>query len=476
MNEPIQLNDVHSQLNLTPVLRLITIVEEADIRHAIIQAKTDKEKIIASGGRHAMGGQQFLTNGIVLDFTTYNKIIELDQESGIVTLQSGITWGNLITELQRLQIDSTSAWSIIQKPTGADDLTLGGSLSANVHGRGLTLKPIVADVESFTLIKADGSTCICSREENQELFRLVIGGYGLFGAISTIRLRLTRRQKLMRKVELTTINQLIDKFYERIGQGHIYGDFQFDIDNSSIEFLERGILASYVPVEEVISSPTSFNLSNEQWQRLLRLAHEEKSRAYDEYAEFYLSTDGQVYWSDVHQLSTYVEDYHQTVLPPAPGEIPATEIISELYVPRSKLAEFMKRSTAIMRSHNASVIYGTIRLIEKDDETFLPWAKDSFACIIFNLCTDHTEEGIARSASAFRDLIDAAIAEGGSYYLTYHKFATVSQLLTCYPQFPDFLVKKLQYDPEERFTSDWYRHYRTLLEKQDDNMQEDSSH
>ena len=47
-------------------------------------------------------------------------------------------------------------WGITQKQTGADRLTLGGALGANIHGRGLTLRPIIGEVESFTFMDADG--------------------------------------------------------------------------------------------------------------------------------------------------------------------------------------------------------------------------------------------------------------------------------------------------------------------------------
>jgi hypothetical protein len=52
---------------------------------------------------------------------------------------------------------------------------------------------------------------------------------------------------------------------------------------------------------------------------------------------------------------------------------------------------------------------------------------------------------------------------GGSYYLTYHRYATREQVEACYPQFPEFLRLKRQHDPEERFQSDWYRHYKKLF-------------
>jgi len=60
-------------------------------------------------------------------------------------------------------------------------------------------------------------------------------------------------------------------------------------------------------------------------------------------------------------------------------------------------------------------------------------------------------------------LIDLAIARGGSYYLTYHKFAKSEQVMACYQQFKQFLDLKRKYDPTERFQSDWYRYYRKLF-------------
>jgi hypothetical protein len=116
-----------------------------------------------------------------------------------------------------------------------------------------------------------------------------------------------------------------------------------------------------------------------------------------------------------------------------------------------------------LRSNCTIVIYGTVRLIEKDDESFLAWAKQPYACVIFNLLTFHTPRGIEASARSFRGLIDLAIARSGSYYLTYHKFAKPEQVMACYPQFKQFLDLKRKYDPTERFQSDWYRYYRKLF-------------
>src|SRR2546425_9242006 len=91
------------------------------------------------------------------------------------------------------QQGAARAWGIRQKQTGADRLSIGGALAANVHGRGLRFKPFIGDVESFVLVDADGIPRTCSREENAALFRLAIGGVGGFGVVASLPLRAAPR-------------------------------------------------------------------------------------------------------------------------------------------------------------------------------------------------------------------------------------------------------------------------------------------
>ena len=85
------------------------------------------------------------------------------------------------------------------------------------------------------------------------------------------------------------------------------------------------------------------------------------------------------------------------------------------------------------------------------------------ACVIFNLHVVHSREGLSRATRDFRLLIDRAIGYGGSYFPTYHRWATREQVERCYPQLPVFLRLKRKYDPEDRFQSEWYRHYKEMF-------------
>jgi FAD/FMN-containing dehydrogenase len=411
-----------------------------------------------------MGGQQFGTDTLLVDTRKLNRVLHLDRQRGILEVEAGIEWPELIEGYLLLQNADRQAWGIAQKQTGADRLTIAGTIAANAHGRGLTLKPFVSDVESFVLVDATGAARTCSRTENPELFRLVVGGYGLFGIVTSARLRLVPRRKVERLVEIRTVDDLMTAFDKRVSDGFQYGDFQFSIERDSEDFLHKGVFSCYRPVPmKTPIVPAQKQLSDESWRQLLYLAHTNQKRAFEIYAEYYLSTNAQVYWSDTHQLSIYPDNYHREIDQKLHAPYPASEIITEINVPRSTLKGFFDEVREDFRKNNVELIYGTVRIIERDDETFLPWARQPYACVIFNLHTVHSPEGIQRSADAFRRLIDMAARRGGTYYLTYHRYASRTQVEACYPQFAEFLQLKRKYDPEELFQSDWYRHYKTMF-------------
>ncbi|MGM9490918.1 FAD-binding oxidoreductase [Ideonella sp. YS5] len=456
-------NDVHSRLNATVVRDIVAVQLPEDVQATIARARREGLALAVCGGRHAMGGQQFLSDGLLIDTAGLQRVLAFDAARGLISVEAGIQWPALFQQLHELQAGTDGGWGVAQKQTGADRFSLGGSLSANVHGRGLAMKPIVADVESITLMGADAQPRRCSRSENAELFALAIGGYGMFGVITEVTLRLARRRKLRRLVELGSTDDLMAAFERRIAEGCLYGDFQFAIDPQRPDYLNRGVFACYQPVADDTPIPAGqLALGESDWVGLLELAHRDKSEAFRRYAGFYLATAGQVYWSDLHQLSYYLDDYH-AALDESLGHC-GSEVICELYVPRSRFAGFMRQAAQLLREREADVVYGTVRLIRRDDESFLPWAREDFACVIFNLHTPHDPGTCAQVAETFECLNALAMAQGGSFYLTYHRHATAKQLRTCHPRIDEWLAAKLAFDPEERFQSDWYRHLKAVLD------------
>lgn len=457
-------NDVHSRLNPTRVREIAMPASPDDVVTLVERARRESRSIAVCGGRHAMGGQQFAEGEILLDSRELRGTEALDADGGLLSIGAGSDWTRVVASVRSFDGRGGEHWGIRQKQTGADALTLAGSLSCNGHGRGLRLGPIVEDVEAFELVTPDARRLTCTRDLNPELFSLAIGGYGLFGIITNVTLRLTRRVKCRRVVDIIDLDDAVNAARRRIAEGCLYGDFQYAIDPADDSFLRRGVLCCYRPVPD--TTPVDDNdadLSHESWLKLLHLAHTDKARAFQLYSAHYLGTHGRVYWSDTMQLSTYLPSYSEFLARSLGSTSPESLMISELYVPHDTILEFMTSSRDILRAHGVEDIYGTIRLIEPDATTYLPWARQAFACVIFNLRTRHDGDSISRTADASRALIDAAANLGGTFYLTYHRWATREQLLRCHPRLRDFLEEKRARDPKRVLTSTWHRHIEAVL-------------
>lgn len=455
---PLEVNDIHSTLNRTPVAALYVPQNNEDVVQLVRTIRTEGGSLSVSGNRHAMGGQQFLSQSNLIDMRSMRSMLSFNEEKSTATFQAGANWQDVLQALKtRFQPDGQGL-SFRQKQTGADNLSLGGAVAVNAHGRGLKLQAFVSEIESLRVVNACGELIHCSRTENAELFSILVGGYGLAGIVTEVELRLWPRHKVRRVVEVIEDKDLIEKVDQRIAAGFEYGDFQFRIDSEHPLFLQQGVFSCYGPEDlETPISETQAELSPQDWYKLLWLAHNDKKSAFERYSGYYLSTNNQVYWSDDHQMSTYLDGYHTRLDSEQRHPFSGSEMISELYVPRDKIADFLKNASQEMRKLSANVIYGTVRFIEPDTESVLTWAREQWACTIFNLHIDHTPSGIAAAQEQFRCLIDIAQGFGGSYFLTYHRWARREQILACHPRILEFLKLKQKYDPDGVFQSDWSR-------------------
>ncbi|MEO1236798.1 MAG: FAD-binding oxidoreductase, partial [Planctomycetota bacterium] len=465
-----RINDAQSRLNDTEVHDIVRPVTADGVVGAVRRAAAEGRPVSVAGGRHAMGGQQFAQGALHLDMTGLDRVVSLDEERGLAVVEAGTQWPGLLRQLGDMQAkpeklpeaegkNFRGRWTIRQKQTGVDAVTLGGSVGANIHGRGLRMGPMAADVESLELVDAAGELRRCSRSENAELFSLVVGGYGLFGVVVRVTLRLMRRVWLRRQAESVLIRDVPERIEQRTAEGCLYGDAQFAIDLDGNAAEHRGILSCYAPTSPPEPrAPPLRTLAAREWAGLYTLARTSKRAAFDAYTEHYLATDGQVYPSDTSQLSSAFAGYGEAV-----DARRGTAVITEVYVRPDALLSLLAACRADFKAHGVDLVYGTIRFIDPDPDTFLPWARQRLACVVCNLHVEHTEAGLAKARDDFRRIIDRAIEHGGHYYLTYHRWARRDQVLTCYPRLPEFLERKQAYDPDDRFRSDWLRHTRALL-------------
>jgi FAD/FMN-containing dehydrogenase len=128
-----------------------------------------------------MGGQAFYKNNLVLNMKGFNKI-QLNEAEKTITVQSGATWHDIQNFLHPKYA--------VKAMQSTDIFTVGGSISVNAHGMDHLAGSVGSSIRAMRVMLADGSIVDVSREENPELFNLVVGGYGLFGVILDVDLEI----------------------------------------------------------------------------------------------------------------------------------------------------------------------------------------------------------------------------------------------------------------------------------------------
>jgi FAD/FMN-containing dehydrogenase len=178
------LNDV-SRLNETRVFSLFYPRTINDIEYLISKAKSQGKTISIRGQAHTMGGQTLPsrrrnTKNYVCDLKYMNRV-EYDKSTREVLVEAGATWTHVIKKL-----NSYGRSPVIMQSYST--FSTAGTISVNAHG--ITSDDAMYEsVISIEYIDMNGKKGECSREKESELFSLMIGGYGLFGIMTRLRLK-----------------------------------------------------------------------------------------------------------------------------------------------------------------------------------------------------------------------------------------------------------------------------------------------
>ena len=442
--------DDASRLNATPVREVWPVPESPDRAEeqlAALLQRADVQDIPVSiaGARHTMGGHVIAEDGIVIDMLSFDEM-ELDPESNILHVQSGATWKQVIAYLDR----HGSSVGVMQSN---NSFSVGGSLSANCHGWQYGQPPIASTVRSFRLMRADGSIITCSREENPELFSLVLGGYGLFGIILDVQLEVVPNERLEVEQFLVPIDEALtaveQSLAERPGISMVYARLNIVPD----EFLEEAIVSIFRAEEGDIPALTDPDLVALRRALFRGSARSSYGKELRWTAETRLQPAiASTVFSRNQLLNEGVETFENR-------SASTTDVLHEYFIPRKGLDVFLEEVRRIVPFHGGNLLNVTVRNVEVDEDSFLRYADERMYAFVMLFEQARTPEAEAGMQAMTRELIDSALAVDGRYYLPYRLHATVEQFHRAYPMAVEFFEKKRHHDPRGRFRNRFYDHY-----------------
>jgi len=137
----------------------------------------------------------------------------------------------------------------------------------------------------------------------------------------------------------------------------------------------------------------------------------------------------------------------------------STYLLQEYFVPVDQLETFVPKMRGILQRSKVNVLNVSIRHAEPDAETLLSWAPREVFSLVLYFKQDVKASELERERAWTRDLIDAALSVGGSYYLPYQLYATPEQFLRAYPGAPAFFALKKSIDPSNKFRNKLWDKY-----------------
>jgi FAD/FMN-containing dehydrogenase len=446
--------DDASRLNQTKVKEVWQIPvqhkhPEKQLAKLLKRASKDDLRVSIAGARHSMGGHTIYPGGVVINTLPWNKM-ELDAQRKILKVQAGALWEDILPYLNKHGMSV----AIMQSN---NSFTVGGSISVNCHGWQYDRPPIASSVESFRIMLADGNIKQCSRKENAELFSLALGGYGLFGVILDVELRVVPNELYRLEQHIVPVDVSLGTFDNQIknkeGLQMVYARMNIVPEN----LLDEVILNAFYRIPHTENSATQ-ELKEPGLIELRRAVF--RGSAESDYgkklrwnAETKLQptlkgetiTRNQLFNESVEVFENRTDD--------------TTDILHEYFVPRNRVAGFVNAMRKILKEHQPNLLNVTVRSVNRDEDTFLRYADQQMIAFVMLYVQPKTYEAEDAMQALTRDLINASLQHQGRYYLPYRLHASRKQFERAYPQAKEFFDLKRKYDPDELFQNQFYLQY-----------------
>jgi FAD/FMN-containing dehydrogenase len=429
VNDVSQLNPIRVRQVLTP-----TTVEEV-----VAAVKSTRGPISIGGGRFSMGGQTATDGALQLDMRRMDRIVRFSRENKEITVQPGITWRKLQGYIDPYDLS-------VQIMQSYANFTVGGALSVNVHGRYVGRGPIVMSVKSIRLVLANGDVIAASPTENAELFYGAIGGYGGLGVIVEATLRLTDNVRVERRSVVMPLAAYRTYFMNEVRNNP---DIIFHNADLYPDAFDTVRVTSYVRTDEPVTVRA-------------RLIAQDKGYAPERFVFRVVSewpggkwirqhvVDPWLFRGECIEWRNYEASYDVRELEPSSRK-KSTYVLQEYFVPVDRLEQFVPKMADILHRHHVNVINVSIRHALPDPGTLLAWTRtEVFAYVLYYKQGTAVEDREAVRAWT-HELIDAAIAAGGTYYLPYQILATKQEFLAGYPGARKFFDLKARVDPTNKF-------------------------
>ncbi len=397
-----------------------------EIAGAVKQAAADGLRVKAIGAGHSFTAIG-LTDGVLLDMSSYNGLVSADPSTGLVTAQAGLRLHRLNALLGEAGLGLTNMGDI-------DVQTVSGAVSTGTHGTGRDSAGFAAQIAALELVLADGSVVSCSRNERPELFAAARVGLGALGVISTVTFQAEKAFVLEADERPMPLDDVLDGFFDLVGDNEHFEFYWFPHTDIALTKRNNRTAAELRPLSKAKAFVDDELLSNGVFEMTCRLGRRMPALIprLNRVAARALSA------------RTYIDAAPRVFT--SPRRVRFYEM--EYAVPRAALPDVFRELRTLPERLRLTVSFPVeVRVAPADDVT-LSTASDRETAYI----AVHMFKGTPYDPY-FRDVEKLYQDVGGRPHWGKLHTLDAATLRTRYPRFDEFVSLRDSLDPERRFTN-----------------------
>ena len=406
--------------NLEYSTEKLTVANSLEEAQAFVR-KQQKFKVL--GTRHcfndiANSSDQFLS------LKAMDKVVALNPDARTVTVESGMTYGQLCPHLDE------KGWAL-HNLASLPHISIAGACSTATHGSGEKNGNLSTAVSALEMIDASGNVVTLTRQKDGETFRGAVVGLGALGVITKVTLdiqpRFMMQQYVYQNLPLSELKEHFDTIESSAYSVSLFTDWQS-------ESLNEVWLKSRMEQGKTWDAPQEFFGAKRAAKNLHPIAELSAENCTEQ-----MGVPGPWYERLPHFRMGFT---------PSAGK----ELQSEYFVPRAHAVEAI---LAVQRLHaqvSPHLLITEIRTIAADDLWMSPCYHQPSVTIHFTWKQDWP---------AVQKLLPVIERELAPFHPRPHwgKLFTMpsEQLRSSYEKLPEFVELSKKYDPQGKFQNEFLR-------------------
>jgi L-gulono-1,4-lactone dehydrogenase len=399
-----------------------------EIATAVTRAGREGLRVRVVGAGHSFSDIA-CSDGMLILLDRFQRVLDVDRESRIVRVQSGITIAQLNARLAEEGLALENLGDI-------DVQSIAGAISTATHGTGARLRNIPSQVVALTLVLADGSTLECSQETDPDLLRAARVGLGALGVVAEVTLRCVPAFTLLGIDAPAPLAETLERFDELVLANDHFEFFVFPHCDVALTRTNNRTEESPRPRGKVAEYANDVLLTNHAFELFCRIGRRLPSRI-----------------PEINRLVTRVAGSSKRIdrsdrIFASPRLVRFTEM--EYSLPRERTTEAVRRVMAMIVERGFAVPFPIeVRTVAADDAMLsTAHGRDSGFVAV------HMYRGM-QWRPYFEAVEEIMMSLNGRPHWGKRHFQTASTLRPRYPEWDSFQAVRARLDPNGIFGNAW---------------------